>query len=96
MTTMKISRTLSSIRDGLYQTVSVEMLTFACFSIAIVTRQKSAKKWEKNLDDNGRCMRLQQQAQKLSNDITKLRDRQANRQRELDSVSVTSLFNANF
>lgn len=32
-------------------------------------------------------MRLQQQAQKLSNDITKLRDRQANRQRELDSVS---------
>ena len=37
-------------------------------------------------------MRLQQQAQKLSNDITKLRDRQANRQRELDSVSALHTF----
>ena len=38
-------------------------------------------------DDNGRCGRLQQQAEKLSQDIVKLRNRQGNRQRELDSVS---------
>ena len=44
------------------------------------------------LDDNGRCGRLQQQADKLSQDIVKLRNRQGNRQRELDSVSLLQFY----
>lgn len=44
------------------------------------------RQWALPENDNGRCGRLQQQAEKLSQDIVKLRNRQGNRQRELDSA----------